>query len=60
MKITQMFSQGPNCRRYMDASRSTPYPHYINTVNEILKREIQCDTKTLGGGWIVIQVFHKD
>ena len=55
-----MLSQAPPCHRHLDAYRSTPYPHYIKTVDGVLKREILCDTKTDDGGWIVIQVFTRD
>ncbi|KAK3759974.1 hypothetical protein RRG08_006441 [Elysia crispata] len=48
-------NKAPPCHRYLDAYRSTPYPHYIKTVDGVLKGEILCDTKTDDGGWIVIQ-----
>ena len=44
----------------MDVYRSTPYPHYIKLTDGVLNMEILCDTKTDGGGWIVIQVFEKN
>ena len=35
---------------------NSPYLPYIITTDETIQREILCDTKTEGGGWIVIQV----
>ena len=52
-----MLSQTPVCRRNMDRPRSKPYPPYITIFDALLNRNIFCDTKTEGGGWIVIQVF---
>ncbi|GFR99954.1 hypothetical protein ElyMa_002804300, partial [Elysia marginata] len=44
------------CKRDMGKHLNQSYPQYITMSQFTLKRQILCDTKTDGGGWIVIQV----
>ncbi|KAK3761849.1 hypothetical protein RRG08_048207, partial [Elysia crispata] len=43
------------CFRGMGDDVTKTYPPYVIMTHDTLKREILCDTKTLGGGWIIIQ-----
>ena len=47
------------CHRYMDYKRDASYPAYVKVLDDTIQQYILCDTKTLGGGWIVIQVVVK-
>ncbi|RUS71578.1 hypothetical protein EGW08_020656, partial [Elysia chlorotica] len=48
--------QPDSCFRGMGDDVTKSYPPYVIMTHDTLKREILCDTKTLGGGWTVIQV----
>lgn len=49
------FVQSLNCERDMGRDGNKSLPHYMMTSHCFLKRQVLCDTKTDGGGWIVIQ-----
>ncbi|GFR76136.1 ficolin-1 [Elysia marginata] len=51
----QLPQQPDSCLRDMGKDRYQNYPHYVTMTQFTLKRQILCDTKTEGGGWIVIQ-----
>ena len=45
-----------SCERGMGTRANSTYMPYVITTDETIQRQILCDTKTEGGGWIVIQV----
>ncbi|GFR99608.1 ficolin-1 [Elysia marginata] len=51
----QLPQQPDSCLRDMGKYLNQSYPHYVTMTQFILQRQILCDTKTDGGGWIVIQ-----
>ncbi|GFS18133.1 phenylalanyl-tRNA synthetase alpha subunit [Elysia marginata] len=51
----QLPQQPDSCLRDMGKDLNQSYPHYVTMTQFILQRQILCDTKTDGGGWIVIQ-----
>ncbi|GFS23837.1 fibrinogen-related protein 3.2 [Elysia marginata] len=44
-----------SCYRGMNNSTTKNYPPYVVSTVDSLEQDILCDTKTDGGGWIVIQ-----
>ncbi|GFR79632.1 ficolin-1 [Elysia marginata] len=51
----KLHSQLVECKRDMGKHLNQSYPQYVTMSQFTLKRQILCDTKTDGGGWIVIQ-----
>ncbi|GFS24765.1 fibrinogen-related protein 3-2, partial [Elysia marginata] len=43
------------CYRKMRNDVTPTYPQYVKLMDDVINRKILCDTKTDGGGWIVIQ-----
>ncbi|GFS23828.1 ficolin-2 [Elysia marginata] len=52
---TDKDSNRTSCYRGMNNSTTKTYPPYVVSTVDSLEQDILCDTKTDGGGWIVIQ-----
>ena len=52
-------SQPDTCDRGMGDDVTRSYPPYVMMTHPMIKKTILCDTHTVGGGWIVIQVRRK-
>ncbi|KAK3738542.1 hypothetical protein RRG08_048202 [Elysia crispata] len=52
---TNVSKKPTTCYSGMGDIKNQTYPPYVIIRHDTLARDILCDTKTLGGGWIVIQ-----